>query len=359
VGVIIAEGEDGRLAQSNPAADKLLGRAAPLGAAIDQYSSECGLFKPTGEPYPTRELPLSRAIIEGRLIADQEVVVERPDGSRITVLTTASPIKDERGRVTRAVLVFQDISERKRAEERQRTIAEVLQDSLMPELPAEVGGLKVASKYVAALEEARVGGDFIDVFDISSSRVAVVVGDVSGKGLSAAVEVAMTKYYIRSYCYAHPESPGEVLARVNGAMLHHVDDERFVTAFLAIFDTDTFTLSYASAGHEPGLVRRAQDNTLEELRPTGMALGVTLGFQHEQKSIELQPEDLLILYTDGATEARSPDGEMLTFEGLKHIISKSAKAGAQDTCDSTFLAIREYTAGRLRDDLALLVVGAC
>lgn len=355
VGVVIAEGKEGRIVRANPAAEAIYGASTPKGVTISEYSQTFKLFTSNGEPFLPDELPLSIAISEGRVVGDQEVVIERPDGSRITVLTTASPIMDEYGEIRGAVAAFQDISIRKRNEERQRSIAEALQDSLLPMLPVKCSGLMIANKYIAALDEARVGGDFLDVFEVAPGKVALVVGDVSGKGLSAAVDVAMTKYYIRSYLYEHPDAPDEVMSLVNNALLRNDAPERFVTAFLAIVDTGTRIITYASAGHEPVLVKRGERGGIDELWPTGLALGIDGSSGYVSRHTSLGPGDCLLLYTDGATEARSPDGEMLTTEGLREILDRISLENTAMAIHEVFEAVKEFSGSQLRDDMALLI----
>lgn len=356
IGVIIAEGREGKIVRVNPAAERLYGMPAPPNIKISEYVTVLKLFRPSGEVYPAEELPLSRAIAEGCIVTDEEIAIIRPDGTEIIVLATASPIRNEMGYVTGAVAAFQDITILKQAEARQRTIAEALQDSLLPELPTQCGRLQISSKYVAALDEARVGGDFQDVFEVSPGKIAVVIGDVSGKGLSAAVDLAMTKYYIRSYSYEHPDNPEEVLKLVNTALLRNDTPERFVTAFMAIIDGTDGTMIYANAGHEPVLIQHASKTDFEELWPTGLALGVDGSESYDARSTKINPTDLMVLYTDGVTEARSPEGEMLNFEGLKSMLARIGPSVAGSASDDIFEAVREYTGGQLRDDLALLAV---
>lgn len=353
-GVIIAQGEEGRIVRMNAAAERLHGMAMVPNVAIPDYSETYHLFRVDGTAYPPEELPLSRAIRKGHVVSNEEVVIERPSGERLTALVLASPIRAESGDVAGAVAIVQDISERKLVEDRERVIAEVLQDSLYSPPLGGVGGVAIGSKYVAALEEARVGGDFLDIFQVEDGNVAVVIGDVSGKGLSAAVDVAMAKYYIRSYCFEYPDSPEQVMARVNTAMISDLDFERFVTAFLGIIDLRNGTLVYASAGHEPQLIRHGEDGSIEELWPTGMALGV-FPDRYGRRQVEMSKRDVLVLYTDGATEARPPGGEMLGVCGLRRLVSDLEVTDPQSMAEAVYQSLRAYSQGEIRDDFALLI----
>ncbi|MBI2843359.1 MAG: SpoIIE family protein phosphatase [Armatimonadetes bacterium] len=353
-GVVIADATEGKIVRTNAAADEITGWPTPPGLRMEEVSQVIHFLKPTGEPLPIEDLPLVRAIQEKRTIVGDELLVERPDGTRITVLAFASPVGFVGGSVASAVAVFQDISEQKRKEERERTIAESLQESLMPTVLREYPAFEVGSQYLAALEEARVGGDFVDVFEVAADRLAVVIGDVSGKGLSAAVEVAMTKYYIRAYVREHQDDLGLVFAHVNDAMISDGSEERFVTVFLGVIDRQSRFLEYVSAGHEPQMIRRRE--SVEELRPTGLALGIFPG-TYRQERVKLEADDLLVLCTDGATEARSLDGAMLEIEGLKHLLAGIEQQGAKAVCDALFDSIVDFSAGKPRDDIALLVIG--
>ena len=148
------------------------------------------------------------------------------------------------------------------AHDRQRDIAETLQKSLLPTIPPRTGVIEFAHKYQAALEEALIGGDFYDLFSLGEHRLGIVMADVSGKGLKAAVQTAMLKYTLRGFAWETPDTPGRVLARVNDVLCSPMSShEGFVTLFYGVLNTQTAEMVYASAGHEPPLHRAAGGQT--------------------------------------------------------------------------------------------------
>ncbi len=352
-GVVIVD-HQGRVVQKNIRADLLYGMPIAVGETLKEHVKGVRLLNTNGEPYSQESMPISRAIMTGTPVMDEEMIIEHADGGRTVLLVSASPIRDDEGEIIGAVGVLQDISERKRIEERERTIAEALQDSLTPKIPSETCGLRIAAKYIPALEEARVGGDFVDVFEIAEDKVAIVIGDVSGKGLIAARMVAMTKYYVRGYIYEHPESPEWVMDRLSDALLIDQEADRFITAFTGIIDTKRMTLDYASGGHEPPILWR-ESGEMEDLMPTGMAIGV-LDSTYLRRSVELHPGDMLVLYTDGATEARTAGGRMLGYDGLKLMLAGMRGATVQEIADALQAGVHDFAGGRFTDDFTLLVI---
>jgi PAS domain S-box-containing protein len=353
-GIVIVDGE-GRIIRSNVHAGDLYGIPLTPGVLMRERTSNVILFNADGEPYTRDDMPISRAISTGVNVMDEEVIVERSPGDRNVLLVSAAPIRNDEGEIIGAVGVMQDISERKAIEEHERTIAEMLQDSLAPAIPSELNGLSVASIYVPALEEARVGGDFLDVFSLDDRRVAITIGDVSGKGLEAAQMVAMIKFYLRGYAYEHPDDPDVVMNELARALLIDKTEDKFVTVFYGVVDTENHTVSYASAGHEPPILLR-ESGLMEDLMPTGVASGV-IDTLYSIQDAALRPTDHIVLYTDGATEARSPDGNMLGIDGLKSIVADAHGSAAGEIVEAIYSGVTEFAGGKSADDFTLLVVG--
>lgn len=238
--------------------------------------------------------------------------------------------------------------------ERERRIAETFQRSFLPAVPEEFGGFEIAHHYAAALEEARVGGDFYDVFPLNDgARLGLVIGDVSGKGLDAAVHTAMAKYFIRAYSFNGCDA-GEVLSRANDALCYYVPASLFVTLFFGVLDVESGELSYANAGHELPLQWRQPVGRFSTLACTGRALGFLPGCDYITEQTVLEPGDVLILYTDGVSEARKGK-EFFNIAGIRRAAGKVVGEGAAKVAEAVETSVREYTGGRLRDDIALLV----
>lgn len=242
--------------------------------------------------------------------------------------------------------------ELERVYERERKIAETLQTSLLGAVP-KIAGLRFETVYRAALDESMIGGDFYDVFRITPNKIGIVVGDVSGKGLTAAVHVATAKYSIRSHAY-ETDSPGRVMEMVNETMLHETDAEGFITIFAGVLDIARRTLTYTNCGHEPVIFWRSASGKAEMLPPTGPIIGAIPGIACLEKTMALEPGDEILLATDGLFEIRCGEGR-LEVEGLLELFTELKKSG-----NATALALIErvtaFCEGNLRDDVAILRV---
>jgi sigma-B regulation protein RsbU (phosphoserine phosphatase) len=213
--------------------------------------------------------------------------------------------------------------------------------------------LRIGTAYLSSTREAAVGGDLFDVHRLDDHRSMLLVADVSGKGLSAAVETALVKYSIRTLAEMEAD-PGAVLARFNQTFLRSVPDPgAFVSVFLGILDDRNLTLRYASAGH--GSVFLRTGNRVSTLPPTGAVVGLQEGERFELREIELNVGDILVLATDGLTEARDQAGMMLGEERAGLWIER-ANSDPQRLADEVVTLLKRYSGGRISDDLALLVI---
>jgi serine phosphatase RsbU (regulator of sigma subunit) len=236
--------------------------------------------------------------------------------------------------------------------ERERIIGDTLQRAFLSGWDA-VPALRVGTAYVSAARHAAVGGDFFDVHRIDDSRALLVVADVSGKGLDAAVETAFVKYSIRSLVEDY-QDPSMVLRKFNRSFLNSPRDAgSFISVFVAILDHHSGALQYASAGHSPVFLRRQSE--VVPLQVTGPIIGLQEGDVFSSASLRLQPHDVLVLATDGLTEARDTAGQMLDDAGAMEII-RAAPSEPQRLADHIVNAVSKISGGRIGDDLALLVI---
>ena len=257
---------------------------------------------------------------------------------------------------------FQDITERKALEAererlaaRERNIASQLQDALQPPLPPSVPGLDVASYTRPALQEAQVGGDFFDLFALDKELYAVVIGDVSGKGLAAAAQLALVRNSLRTTLYLS-RRPAAAAASLNTIVTAHDLLAGFVTAFVGVYDAAAGTIVYASCGHEPGLVRRS-DGRIEELEPTGPPLGVDQNAAYTESLLTLGPGDLLLLYTDGLSEAGPSRRELLGTAGLRRLLAAlPTDLPVEAQAEALVRAAADSSGGIFRDDVAVLTL---
>jgi serine phosphatase RsbU (regulator of sigma subunit) len=188
--------------------------------------------------------------------------------------------------------------------ERELEMARQVQVSLLPGDLPPIPGFELAAQWHAARE---VAGDFYDVFPLADGRWGFVVADVSDKGAPAALYMAMVRSLIRSNA-SRQTSPAATLMRVNADIMAHSSSDMFVTIFYGILDPGTAVFTYAGAGHDPPLLRRASGE-IERLMPTGPLVGILKNLVLQEAAVELAADDLLLLYTDGVTDALSEAGE--------------------------------------------------
>ena len=240
---------------------------------------------------------------------------------------------------------------------RELRIAETLQQNLTSIIPPRVGTFELAHEYQAALGEAEIGGDFYDAFDLGGGRVGIVMADVSGKGLKAAVQTAMVKYTLRAFAAERPDNPGDALARVNDVLSSDLGMmDGFVTLFYGVLDTGTGGFAYANAGHEPPLWSRAASGDVVPLQSdSGLPLGCVSRVPYAMGTVRLAPGDLVVLFTDGMTEARDEAGLFLGTDGLRALVPVGSPS-ARAACEDLFARVRAFAADALRDDVSLLAL---
>ena len=237
---------------------------------------------------------------------------------------------------------------------RERRIGATLQKAMLPDVKPQIGGLSIAREYQGASDETELGGDFYDVIVIDADRVGLVIADVSGKGLRAAVQTASVKFALRAYALEDPE-PSRVMRRLNRCCCSEPSNRGFVSLFYGVVDLNRWELTFANAGHLPPLLRRA-GGVVETLECDGIVLGVdddaSVSFQSQ--TVALRPGDTLVMYTDGLSEARHGD-DFLDTEGLRDLL-RSIDLSAHETARMLLDAASAFTDFGLRDDVALLVV---
>jgi len=240
---------------------------------------------------------------------------------------------------------------------REHRVADMLQSAFLTDIPDRLPGLTLGANYSSGrLDESRVGGDYYDAFRLPDGRVALVIADVSGKGLNAAVQTATVKFSLRAFA-TEAAAPGLVLTRLNKLLCSDSSGlgDHFVTLFYAVFDPATGRLVWTSAGHETMIVKRAGGGSAL-LEANGQILGIG-DHTYEQSVDALELGDSLVLYTDGLTEARGAGSrEMLELGRVRELIEAiPSEAGAGALAARLQEAAMQWTGGRPHDDMALLV----
>ncbi len=209
------------------------------------------------------------------------------------------------------------VRERERIEQELRT-AQAIQRAFLPKDVPALPGWQLVPYYQPARE---VGGDFYDFLPFEDGRLGIVIGDVAGKGVPAALVMATTHTMLRSAVQG-TASPGEVLAQVNELLAAEIPAGMFVTCLFALLDPQSGRLRYANAGHEPPY--RQRDESATELWATGMPLGMLPGTRYEEHEVALSPGENLLFYSDGLVEAHNPSREMFGVPRLQTLLEAHA-----------------------------------
>lgn len=242
---------------------------------------------------------------------------------------------------------------------RERTsIARAFQRSLLPPHLPEIPGVEVGAEYLPLGEETEVGGDFYDLIDTSYDGWVCTIGDVRGKGPEAAAVTALARYTMRAVVL-HRDKPSEILGVLNEAMLRQLPSDRFCTVACARLEPQDGSpgvgVALARAGHPPPLLLHG-DGKIEEIGCPGRALGVFSDAELTDVRLRLLAGDSLVLYTDGITEARAPDGSFFGEERLRSLLRSCVGLGAPAVAEKLKNVVLEFQEGYSHDDLAILVL---
>lgn len=235
---------------------------------------------------------------------------------------------------------------------KEHLVASVLQTSILPKTLPELAGIESSSLYLPAGAEADIGGDYYDLFEAPEVGVFLVMGDVCGKGVVAATKTSRIKYTVRGLAAAGL-GPAEIISQVNRMVSQTNEPTDIVTLWIGHLDVDAGTLSYANGGHPPALLRTAKDSAIARLLPTGPLLGATPLARYECVQVSVGEGDILVLYTDGVTEARR--GNTFFGEGR---VRRALRQGvdADDVTRRLLVALGRFVPGAIRDDAAVLAV---
>ena len=232
--------------------------------------------------------------------------------------------------------------------EQELEVAHLIQQHFLPKVLPELPGWHIEAYYHPARE---VGGDFYDVIPLSDGRVGFVVGDVTDKGVPAALVMSATRSLLRASAQRLIE-PGLVLERLNEQLSPDMPDKMFVTCLYGVLDPQTGHLRFANAGHDVPYVKTAHG--VEELRARGMPLGLMPGMSYEEKEMTLAPGDRVLLHSDGIAEAHAPDRDMF---GFPRLMQTMADARTDQNLIQHVLAVLEKFVGpgaEQEDDITMV-----
>lgn len=240
--------------------------------------------------------------------------------------------------------------------ERERRIAITMQRAFMPRIPERLGNVSIESFYEPGSDEADIGGDFIDVFELQNGFISIALGDVSGKGVDAARQAVIAQCGLRTYA-RESSSPDEALTRLNSMLADDLRFGGFVTLFHAVLDQSIGHLTYVTGGHEPPVIYRAGLRAAEMLLPNGQLLGAVANVEESCNTLTMGTGDFIFVYSDGLSEAKLADGSIIGSEKIAQILALRAGSGDLHTVvRNTVEEIRSLAGGRFRDDVAVIAV---
>ncbi len=251
-------------------------------------------------------------------------------GKERYIFFDAAPIRNSRGEVIAAIETLLDITEHKLAEEallknneriqQELQLANTIQSSLFPINLPEVPGATLAATTVPANE---MGGDYCDLFITRHDKLALALGDVMGKGIPAALFVAMTYAFVRNYA-PELDSPAMLVNRVNWGLFPQLElTEQFITFFYGLYDPNTRELVYTNAGHNPPIIYRPATGECESLRVRDYFMGGRLDAKYQEGITVLNPGDVVLIYTDGLKEGRNQVKEQFGMERILHLLKEN------------------------------------
>jgi len=293
-------------------------------------------------------------LVEGRsigvLVVDQREprLLDESDLRGLQLMANQAAMAIEKARLHQEEIKAQAL-------EKELSLGREIQLGLLPSEPPEIPGWEVAAFYQAARE---VGGDFYDFLEPPENGgwLGLVIGDVTGKGVPAALQMARSGVMIRSMAL-QTDSPASTLSRVNDLMMHYGHPDLFLTALYAKLDPASGRLTYANAGHCRPLWYRAEREEFVELGARGIIMGAFDRIQLEEETVELGPGDLLVIYTDGVTEAMNGAHQLFGGSRLRAAVAAGCPGSAEQVIESIVKAVNAHANGIPQsDDMAILAL---
>ncbi len=309
---------------------------------VEDVGTEARINKDLYEPYGIQSFMALPLVVQGGVLG-------------ALVFQYASAQQFDEGSIVFAQRMSSALSlalENARRFQAERTIAETLQDTLVV-LPQHIAGIEFARFYQSASDTGRVGGDFIDVFEIRDGKIAVTLGDVSGKGLKAASLTATVRNTIRAHAI-EGLPPATVISHTNDIARRFSTPETFVTLLYAVIDTRSGVIRYVNAGHPPGVVLR-DGRVQDHLGPGNSIIGAFEHVGFVEGRAKVGAGDCLVLFSDGVTEARR-DGVLFGEDRVAEALADCREASPEQVVEALHDAVLDWAHGELHDDVAILAV---
>ena len=267
----------------------------------------------------------------------------------------AEPLSDiELDFLDRVMLLVHSLAVGAEESQQNKHISQALQSGMKNELQ-QVEGISAEGIYSSATADAFVGGDFYSMIKLPGRRACIIMGDVSGKGIEAASISSAVKTALSAYAW-EGRTPARMVATLNEFLLGFSRVETFATLFVGIVDLATSSLTYCSAGHPPAILVSAQSGDAELLDVQSGVVGAFHDMEYKNGTVRLHEGDILLLYTDGTTEARSPEGAFFGETGLRDMIMNEVPQGFDGLLNRFLSTLDRYTGRRLEDDVAMVAL---
>ncbi|MBF0900647.1 MAG: SpoIIE family protein phosphatase [Atopobium sp.] len=264
----------------------------------------------------------------------------------------AEPLSDiELDFLDRVMLLVHSLAVGAEESQQNKHISQALQSGMKNELQ-QVEGISAEGIYSSATADAFVGGDFYSMIKLPGRRACIIMGDVSGKGIEAASISSAVKTALSAYAW-EGRTPARMVATLNEFLLGFSRVETFATLFVGIVDLATSSLTYCSAGHPPAILVSAKSGEAELLDVQSGVVGAFHDMEYKNGTVRLHEGDILLLYTDGTTEARSPEGAFFGETGLRDMIMNEVPQGFDGLLNRFLSTLDRYTGRRLDDDVAM------
>jgi len=276
------------------------------------------------------------------------------DGRHVPILVHGNTLRDDKGNVIGNMAFVTDMTEHKKA----LALAGEVQKSLLPQEKPLVRGLDIAGKNVSCDE---IGGDYFDFLWRRDSRkgpFSVVVGDISGHGVDSALLMTTARAFLRMRA-SQPGTISEIITAMNLHLTRDVlESGRFMTLFYMTIDPEEKRIEWVRAGHDPAIIYDPVRDKFEELKGSGVALGVNETFDYEENNRRgLVNGQIIAIGTDGIWESVNREGKMFGKQRFRDIIRKNAQAGAGEILNAVYSELNQYTRGqRFEDDITLVVI---
>jgi serine phosphatase RsbU (regulator of sigma subunit)/uncharacterized protein YigA (DUF484 family) len=344
---------DQKLADTVP---KLLGRPQPMTAPTAQRLLRTGrpvLLAPGLVTGTDTHRFLEPFLMQGSTAAVLPLATPGETLGTLTILSLDPSRPIDRDTLDTAMTVSAQAAlaiDNARLYQQQKDFSETMQHSLLPRALPAVPGLEVGHIYESSAR-VDVGGDVYDFLTLEDGRLAIILGDVTGKGIQAAADMAMAKFSFRALARMHPE-PGDFLSKANDVIVDEIEVGKFITMLYVLVDPKTGTVSCASAGHPPARIV-PREGPVVPLEASGLALGIEPGQEYTAAEATLTEGSSLVLYTDGVVESRR-EGQLYGEERLDDLLSRRRDRGVQEIAEAIVADCRSFAGGELGDDCAIV-----